>query len=842
MRRIPLLLECALSALVLGAGSAFGAPTAASVAGQIPAAPGDVIVTAQRRSQKLQRVPIAVSAYTSLQRDRVGIETIQDLAKFTPGLNYSTSLDRTFIRGVGRQTNGIASQTGVATYNDGVYNASILAASGDPLLVDRIEVLRGPQGTLYGRNAIGGAVNSISRRPTASLYAEVRTNIGNYGVYNVEGAVSGPLTDALRFRIAGYRDDQEQGYFKNLSGLRSEGGNGVASYLEGQLDANVGSMLDVWVKAFVVDWTTLTGDNVSPAPYDYTPFAPGNLLPNAAFGFTQPGFTEVGSVVRNPGVTNLRNISTNTPTSSLVKNDYTVTSQITWHTPWAADLKYSGAFSTYTFNSETDADGTSLISYPFPTDPSDICDPLPQCPALAVFPTILRLGFEAKTYFSNDLNLASTGRGPLQWIVGLYQYHEDSRQSLKASEPFQTQLMTPIGGPPDTTGDFAALDEHFITDSYAGFAQLDWEVAPMIKLTGGLRYTYDRVAGAEDTRQICFALPACGAPVTLFGAFTPAIDITPFVISMAPAPGVAALPTLNPATGFFTRELAASWSAVTGTAGVAWTPNAHSMLYAKYSRGYKAGGFNAGAIVSAPETQPEFLDDYEVGAKYDFGGKLQVNAAAFYYNYAGMQIPLSVQPPTGQPITEFFNMNKVISYGVELETTWMPVENLQVALNYAHLSATIHATTDCFVDGADPLALQPGANTAGCPPGGAQNVNGQTVPQSPQNKVSLSGSYTFPFDPGSLTVSASDVWVDETYYSIFNRPYYLAPDYNEVDLRLLWNDAKGRYTVIVYGKNVFNTLAYDNAGAGLYGDGTIARNFGLLPPATYGVELQYRFR
>ena len=133
------------------------------------------------------------------------------------------------------------------------------------------------------------------------------------------------------------------------------------------------------------------------------------------------------------------------------------------------------------------------------------------------------------------------------------------------------------------------------------------------------------------------------------GARTSAIDVTQFLISTAQDPGVVGPPTLNPAAGFYTRGLSDSWRAVTGTAGAEWTPDPHTLVYAKYSRGYKAGGFNAGnGLVPLPETGPEFLDAYEVGAKRDFGRTLQVNAALFYYDYGGMQIPLTVQP-RGRP-------------------------------------------------------------------------------------------------------------------------------------------------------------------------------------------------
>ncbi len=847
MRWIPVLAGCGLGVLM--------APTIARAA---PASEDDriraatvaeVIVTAQKREENLQSVPIAISAYTSKQRDLIGVETVQDLAKFTPGLTYATSIDRTFIRGVGRETNNLSTQPGVATYFDGVYNSSIVAASGDTLFLDRVEVLRGPQGTLYGKNAIGGAVNAISRRPTDEFYAEARAKFGNYGVYDLEAAVSGPITDDVRFRIAGYRNEQARGFFKNVSGLKSEGGNGVVDYLEGQLAARFGSSVELWVKLDAYGFDQTADPTVSPSHWDTTPFPPGVLGPNPGFGFTQPGFTEIGSATQNPGATNLRDFSANTPSRARLTDSYGATTQVVWHTPWAADLTYIGGFTQYRYNSIGDADGTSLTSFQFPTDPAGFCATDPQCSPLTVFATINQLFTENKTYFSNELDLSSTGQSPLQWIVGLYEYHEQFEQDLRFSEPFQRELATPIAAAdpsqsaaPNPSLDLYSAGQKMKADSYAGFAQIDWRVAPTIKLSGGLRYTYDRQAGVEATREICFGVPACGASAAAYGAFTPAIDITQFLVSFTPAPGVAGPTTLDPATGLFSRRLSASWSAVTGTAGVEWTPDSASLVYAKYSRGYKSGGFNSGPIFAVPETGPEFLDAYELGVKHDFGRTLRVDTAIFYYNYDGMQIPLAVQVAPFVPATTVYvNINRVRSYGLEVEGTWQPTEGLQFILNYSYLNARVRSSRGCFVDGADPFSLQPGANTAGCPAGG-ENVTGQAPPQSPPNKVVVAGNYTWRLASGALTLSGDYAWTDSTYDAIFNRSYYLAPAYDTVDMRLLWTDAKGRYTAILYAKNLFNTLGFDNAVAGLMGDGTIGRGFGLTAPATYGVELQYRFR
>jgi len=812
---------------------AWGAALAAPVDGAVTV--GEVVVTAEKHAEKLEVTPVAVSAYGGEDRIVHGVDSIQDLASRTPGFEYSASADRAYIRGVGREGDNVATDPGVATYVDGVYNASIAAAVGDSLFVDRLEILRGPQGTLYGRNAIGGAINAISQRPTDHPYAEVRLTEANYLTTNIEGAISGPVSDKLRLRLSGLYDDQRHGYFNNLAGGPSEGGRGSVYYLEAQAALDITSDLSAWVKAGLYGFHTAPRFTNTAGSYDYSPFPTGAPGPGADFGYLLPGFTELGTQTTNPGATNIRDFSTNTPSTARLPRDFAGAAQIAWRTPWAADLKYIGGYSTYGDVEQGDGDNSSVTSYQFPTIAGGPCGG--PCPPLATYPSVVFSAGEHKTFFSNELDISSNSQSRLQWIVGLYQFREQYDQPTNFALPGQSQLAAPIYG----RGMYAAAnpgrsiyftDINMHADSYAGFGQLDWRVAETLKLTGGMRWTRDSKSGVESTRQLCLGLPGC-VPAYLYGAYTPALDITPFLISSDPAPGVASLPTLDPATGVWSRRLSGSWSALTGTAGAEWTPTADMMAYVKYSRGYKSGGFNAGAISASPETGSEFLDAWEVGSKSVIERRLQINTALFYYKYSEAQIPLTVQPKIGPPRTVIINLPVVISYGAELETTWQATRDLQLVLSYAYLHATLNGAASA-IDNVQPQL-------------GSQSIDGATVPEAPRNKLSLDASYTWRFASGALTFSPSYVWKDRTWYAIFNRPWNLAPAYGQVDMRLLWNDAKNRYTLIAYVKNLTDALHYDNAGANLLlqpapGALPYDTQYGVLPPRLYGMEVQYRFQ
>jgi iron complex outermembrane receptor protein len=860
-----LLLSSAVSALSGLAGGALAAPAAGAAASTDSVSTvGEVVVTAEKREQNLQTVAASVSAFTAKQRDLVGITTIQDLTNFTPGLSYNTNLDRIAIRGIGRNTNNLSSDPGVATYVDGVYSAQTFAASNDSLFLDRIEVLRGPEGTLYGRNSIGGAINAISRRPTDDFYAEVRADAGSYNAYKVEGAVSGPLADGLKFRLAGSYADQEDGYFHNVSGGPSEGGAGVTYYLEGQLQANVGDKFDAWFKVAdsYFDQTYRSADTIG--PYDLSVNPNGSLSVGAFYGFTTPGFiAEPGTPTTNPSNSNIRDFSTAFPNRISDTGNFQVDTQMAWHFS-DMDLRYIGGIQHYHINVTEDFAGTGLLSYTFPFTPTPICTPAKGCGPLQMSTVVPFNYIEDKTFYSNELNLASTGSGPLQWIAGLYEYGEQYGQPVNISEPGNAALATPLGGGLNPGRSIYYIDQQMNASSYAGFAQFDWKFTDTLKFTGGVRYTVDHKEGVENTRQLCFGLYACGFNPQFFGSSTPALDITSALIAPAKTtyPGAGPI-TINSSTGLASRDLDATWHAVTGTAGLEWTPTSHTLVYAKYSRGYKSGGFNSGTLIANPETAPETVNAYELGYKNNFFHRLQVDASVFYYDYDNDQIPLTVQPAEGPSQTQFFNIPKVRTYGFELESIWAATNALTFNLSYAYLNSTITSMVSpteglvCVADGVDPGATQPDANTSGCKPGsGTQNVTNATLPQSPQNKVALNTLYRFDFEPGSLTLSGSYIWKDSNYSSIFNRPYNLAPAYDQVDLRAVWTDAKNRYTVILFGKNVFNTLGYDGVSGNLVTSVTpsvllptkatgevagVSRTISLTAPQIFGVEIQYRF-
>lgn len=806
----------------------------------------ELVVTAEKREQALQDVPVAVSAYTSQQRDIRGMTNIQDFVNFTPGMNYSGT-DRVSLRGAGRNTFYIGNDPGVASYTDGFYSASSSELFKSSLFVERTEILRGPQGTLYGRNAMGGAVNTISRRPSNEFGGEIRAGYGNYDRTKIEGTVSIPVADNLRFKIGGSQDWQREGFIENL-GDGNDAGTIKRTYFEIQGEAELGDNLNIWARYSRSNWddTMGVGDRLANliTPYDTTrPFQPiGGLVPNGQFGAARP----------NPGVDDPYKQWTNRDGYGQLRGNHLFTTTVTYDLGWA-ELKYIGGFQQYNYQTGGDYDATN-------TTTSYASGPL----GTQVFSDQTTDFNEHKKYYSNEINLTSNSDGPFNWILGVYQYQERYRQRIQLGSPLQAQLAAPnfyygsINGAPagvsslaaaglsstNPTRNFADNQAELESKAYAVFGQGTYEFNDQWALTAGLRYTKDEKDGFETQRLVLF---------NPTGAFGPAaVDVSS---DMDPTqPGVQNY-----------RNLSDSWSAVTGTLNLDWTPDDDTLVYAKYSRGYKSGGFLLGTLAAKPTADEESVNAYEIGMKKTIGGRLILNAAGFYNDFEGLQLNLSQLNAAGTAASNNFVNVDAEAYGLELEATWQPIQPLQISASYGYLHTEITEGC-CFYDPADPSALKSTAR----PSGGTsvnngvlfrfQDLAGSKIYQSPENKFALNANYTFDFTPGSLILSGTYTWTDETTYQPFDNPDFSVPAYGTADLRVLWKDAEDRYSLIGYVKNVTDeegftstsstnpTAVFANPNPGLVVGGTpylrqtsTAITRGLIQPRTYGVELQYRF-
>jgi iron complex outermembrane receptor protein len=617
------------------------------------------------------------------------------------------------------------------------------------------------------------------------------------------------------------------------------------------MEAELGEKVTTWMRYSRTSWddTLGVGDRLSNqvTPYDTTrAYQPiGGLVTNAAFGYT----------TINPGAVDPYVQNTNRNGYGQLRGNHLLTAQVVYDMGFA-DLKWIGGYQQYNYQTGGDYDGTSRTG------------PITVAGVPGIFVDYTTDFNEHKRYYSNEINLTSKGDGPLSWILGVYQYHEEYRQRIQLGDPQQAQVGTPVyfGGFNPATGlpilipaaanpsrNFADQRATLDSDAWAVFGQGKYAFNDQFALTAGLRYSHDRKDGTESQRLILFS-PAGPFGPALGGAF--AFDVSSDLD--AATPGVQNF-----------RSLSNSWDALSGTLNLDWTPDRDTLVYAKYSRGYKSGGFLLGTLAPQPEAKKETVNAYEVGAKKTFMGSLQINGAVFYNDYKDLQLNLQQLNAAGTAAANNFVNVDARAYGLELEAIWQPIHNLQFNASYGYLNTKITEGC-CFYDPADPSGLLPSARLSGgtAVTGSApnrvllrfQDLKGSPLYQSPKNKFAFNGNYTFDFEPGSLTLSGTYTWTDKTIYQPFANPAFSVPSYGTADFRAIWKDGKDRFTLIGFVKNAFDEEGFTSTGStnptavfaspnpGLPVNGVtylqqtgVSITRGLIAPRTYGAELQVRF-
>jgi iron complex outermembrane receptor protein len=533
-KRFPLVSLLALGMALPALAQTPPAPKGAATSASGPQATADrtpdvIVVTANKREESVQDIAVAVTAITSQERDQIGLTSVQDYTNFAPGLTYSTGTDRLGMRGVTRTSNNFGIRSGISNYVDGVYYSSAIPAGRAPIFVDRVEVVRGPQGTLYGRDSIGGALNLISKKPSDTFEAQINIGDDNFDHRKFEARIAGPITDWLRYSLAGSREAQDRGYFTNYSGLESEGGRTDEYYIEGQLAGNITEKFDWWIKANRLEWTRKGAPGArtnvdAPYPYDtryYT--STSDIAPNAWYGLTDPNHLQLGSQTTNPSITDRDGFNTDHTDFAHLRPTDEYAASATYHAP-GFDIKYLGGYVYYNYDLIQDHDGSPITQYTRNNE--------------TIFTQRESDYMENRGWFSNEINFISTGNGPLQWTAGLYAYQENYEQTV-----FVNQLHDPggpvyrfndlndwlgVGGPllgapapglapvlptgmghnPNSGATVPGASLVFFTDNeavnnaYGAFLQGDYSFNDHWKLTAGIRYSKDYMRGREYARVV----------------------------------------------------------------------------------------------------------------------------------------------------------------------------------------------------------------------------------------------------------------------------------------------------------------------------------------------------
>jgi iron complex outermembrane recepter protein len=602
------------------APAANGSPAAAA-SPQAQAAPAvkgveEIVVTAQKREQLSQDVPIALTALSAANLEFRGIQDMNDLAMQVPGLQYGTDTgadQQVYIRGIGINDASGSVEAPIATYIDGVYQTRTFRAPTLGIDLERIEVLKGPQGTLFGRNATGGAVNIVLQSPTDELTGAIKGGVGSYGQALTEGTVSGPLIKHIldvRFTGGFSRDG---GWIINLND-----GRPINDHQEG----------DGRLALSFHPTATLSMD------YD--------LLASKEIG---GGVNAIGTSidVGSPARQKAAGLPLIIPPSTYVNGDNPWKGRFNW--PSSGDLETTQNTGTIKWDFSEWASIKSISAFQEHT----LGGGKWQTDGLAAPIQDFGGRNDDDKAFSEELNLSGSKEipwwktsQPFTWLIGGYYMHEDFQMAF---DPIYAQfnlLKIGIIGR-EKLNDYSSFGD--------GTLPLPWNLS----LFGGVRYTYDRKA-LNQTFSLQFGVPTQN-PFKL-GPFTKPQNIA--------------------GTTCYGIEEVTNSHGLTPRVGMAWAPLDTINFYVKYSEGYNSGG-NYGTACN-DGYKSEFLDAVEGGIKGRwFEGRLTVDAAGYWNTFKDYQQFIVIDATATTPgTTGLINAPKAEMWGGEFEVTAIPIDNLTV--------------------------------------------------------------------------------------------------------------------------------------------------------------------
>jgi iron complex outermembrane recepter protein len=737
----------------------------------------EIVVTAQKREENLQVVPVAVSVYTSEAIEERSLQNIAEVANFTPnivrGSGPSSGDDAFFFfRGIGQLDNAGNVEPGVGVYVDEVYLGRVQGASIDVMDVNRIEVLRGPQGTLFGRNTIGGALNVTTRDPGDELGGKARVIGGDRSHIDVLGSIDVPIVDGLGLALSGFTRNQDgwadNVYTGDTYGDRQDVGG------RAKLVWDASDTMEVKLTA---DWNDSQGTAL-----------PTVLLATNPFAFFPMGIPLPADMATEVDASPYDDNVSGSIDPDIDQQRGGAGLQFSWDLGHV-QIKSITSYRKLEQNLWSDFDGSAYSMYDFNFDVD-------------------------QDQWSQELQFSgSTDR--LEWIAGVFYYNEDlmsrtiaglgTNGPLLPPPPFSPSPPLASTALPATRLDGRALNflSNFDqdTDSYAAFGQVKINITDALSTTLGLRYTKDEkdlnLSGVSDNTDMVYS-PNC--------------YLVPFPMC---APQGAIIPS-----PFIPISAKDDWDETSPKVGIEYQVTDDMMLYASWSNGFKSGGFQGRATptMQAPAFEPETTEAWEAGMKSEFfDNHLRLNAAAFFTKYDDIQT-LVLSPADGVFITSNAGDNEI--KGVEFELIAALSDGFDVSLAGGWM--------DTEWQSLDPSAALYGLTMD------------DDLAFAPELTAAVGVQYSFEIGSlGGMALRADYNWRDDFSFQAANNPGDLQDAYGLLDLRATWFSPEERFTVAAYVRNATDEEYFSNLNdqRGQLGvsTGTPAQ------PRDYGVEFGYSF-
>jgi len=802
-----------------GQAAPADAASASSPARAAAPASGDILVTARRRAESVQRVPIAMSVIGGADIDKTGAFNVNRLQQQQPALQFYSSNPRNSainIRGLGAPfgltNDGI--EQGVGFYVDGVYIGRIGASTFDFVDVDRVEVLRGPQGTLYGKNTTAGALNITTRAPSFTPEVRVELSAGNYQFVQAKASVSGPLADTVALRLSASSTRRKGTIYDVTSGryLHRQDNNGVRGQLlwnaTGSLNFTLSGDYNVQNPLCCVQYYARVGATQRPVARQYAALA-------AALGYRPPSTNPFDRVTDLDAPINSRQEIGGV---SLVAN---------WDLG-PATLTSVSAWRYWDWQPQNDRDFIGLPITTVSQNPSQ------------------------QKQVSQELRLASNGTNRLDYTVGAFFFHQTiNTQGSQVQGPAASRFLlsgSDANNPNVLNGLTSTNTINFDNTSFAVFGKLNWAVTEALHFQPGLRVNYDRKSGFYES------------VVSIANSqyrFTATADNVATLLN-ANATGTAARTTFqNQINTLAPQRYSPRFSAwnLSGDATLSYdfAPEIHG--YATYARSFKSGGINlsglplnstsTGVDLSTQTVKPEKVNNYEIGLKTQFlDRRLTFNVAGFWTDVADYQA--TVNNNAINVIRGYLaNAGKVRSRGFEFDTSLRPSARLNLYVSGAFTDAKYVRFTNapCPPELSGGTATAPGgvtdpAGTAGGRSPAYCDISGQRLPGISKWAFSYGGEYNVPVGDGGEVYAG----YDGNYRSRFSSnpspsAYTWIEGYALSNVRAGYR--KDGLNVFGWVRNLFDRDYFELLSTQSGSTGLIVGQPG--DPRTYGVTLSTRF-
>ncbi len=843
-----LLASAAMSPMIFGhAAWAQSVPAAAAQpsAASSSTAPGEnaampeVVVTAQKRRENLQKTPVAVTALTATQIEASGITGGQQLQREVPSLTFGNNNGYNYIslRGIGSDTITTAAETSVGTYIDGVYINGLLTESIPNADLERIEVLRGPQGTLYGRNTTGGVINYITKAPSFTPGANLAASYGNYDSRSFDAGATGPLIgDLAAFRVSGHYDDND-GYRFNLD-THERGDSSQTTSMRGTVLFKPSSTVTFTLRGdFARNYSSNPSELLSEHSADglASQSTPLGLFSQPAAVLAQiPGLLSPADLAKLNGgsIAQLFNLIQPGPTAPNPNKSLDYSNAL----PNRFRVDSAGASGTLDWDFGS-ASMKSITAYRY----SRLDLSSDNAGSGAQFVGLSPLDQKGHQ-FTQEIDFSGKALdGKLDWLVGGFYFHDKSSvvvdiflpattqtaiaglsfANSNAAYPYQLNLSQPYlanlfqvasplatvegsGSDPLTgqvlTAGVSVPSTAFIgyktdqtSESIAGFAQATYHVTDRLRLSGGFRYTQDKKD--VDRTSHSNLLVALGEAAALCQD----------------------------------AEASKTWSSPTGTAGLDYDISRHVLGYAKISFGYKAGGFNPSECSGS--FNPEKLTAYETGLKTTLAdGQVRLNVAGYYYDYSDIQFTTYIDANS-----TIKNAGSATAYGIEAEYRIYPRSfegfSIDGSASYEH-SSYGHGL---FQDSAFQF------------PGAGADIGGNSLIRAPEWKADFGAQYAKPIAAGGVvTLRGEAAYTSDIANDIFNGGVPFAsqttqPGYWLLNAYLGWVSSDGGLSAQLFGDNLTNEY-YTTIRAEVNTPSSVIGTTGrFAPPRTFGVRLAMKF-